>query len=176
MAPIAAGQYYWVYVLAAPKWKIFCSYVIGWLTSLAWVATVATECLFAGTILQGLVILDNPDYDAKLWQGTMFAWAVTTVCVLVNAVVPGMLPKFEIFIIVFHLAGFVAIIAVLWYVSVRTECSPCFMLTYTTVSCCCSTTAFLCLGSWPQIRAHTVAVSRRGPSFPSPSFHKSDTS
>lgn len=115
MAPIAAGQYYWVYILAAPKWKIFCSYVIGWLTSLAWVATVATECLFAGTILQGLLILDYPDYDGKLWQGTLLAWLVTVVCVFVNAVLPGMLPRFEIFVIVFHLAGFVAIVAVLWY-------------------------------------------------------------
>lgn len=115
MAPIAAGQYYWVYILAAPKWKVFCSYVIGWLTSMAWVATVATECLFAGTILQGLLVLDHPDYEGQLWQGTLLAWLVTTVCVFVNAVLPGMLPKFEIFIIVFHLAGFVAIVAVLWH-------------------------------------------------------------
>ena len=104
-----------VYILAAPRWKVFASYIVGWLTSLAWVATVATECLFAGTILQGLIILDNDDYEAKLWQGTMLSWAVVTVCVFVNAVVPGMLPKFEIFIIVFHLAGFVAIVTTLWY-------------------------------------------------------------
>ena len=84
------------------------------MTSLAWVATIATECLFAGTILQGLIILDNPDYEGTLWQGTLLAWLVTVVCVLVNAIVPGMLPRFEIFIIVFHLAGFVAIVAVLW--------------------------------------------------------------
>jgi choline transport protein len=115
MAPISSGQCYWVYILAAPRWKVFASYVVGWLTSLAWVATVATECLFAGTILQGLIILDNDDYEGKLWQGTLLSWAVVTLCVLVNTVVPGMLPRFEIFIIVFHLAGFVAIVAVLWH-------------------------------------------------------------
>lgn len=116
MAPIAAGQYYWVYILAAPKWKVFCSYIIGWLTSLAWVATVATECLFAGTMLQGWLIVDySPGYDAQLWQGTLLAWMVVVVCVFVNAVIPGLLPKFEIFIIVFHLAGFAAIVAVLWH-------------------------------------------------------------
>jgi choline transport protein len=114
LAPVACGQYFWVYLLSPPKWKVFSSYTVGWLTSLAWVATVATECLFAGTILQGLLILDYDDYDAKLWQGTLLSWLVVTVCVFVNSVVPGMLPKFEIFIIVFHLAGFVAIVAVMW--------------------------------------------------------------
>lgn len=114
IAPIAGGQYYWVYMLAPPRWKVFSSYIIGWLTSLAWVATVATETIFAGTILQGLLILDYPDYDAKQWQGTLLAWLVIAVCIFVNVVIPGLLPSFEIFIIVFHLAGFVAILAVLW--------------------------------------------------------------
>ena len=61
MAPIAAGQYYWVYILAAPKWKVFCSYVIGWLTSLAWVATVATEPVVLGTYNTGLSVRRRPD-------------------------------------------------------------------------------------------------------------------
>lgn len=72
------------------------------------------ETIFAGTILQGLLILDYPDYDAQRYQGTLLAWAIVFLCVFVNTIVPGMLPKFEIFIIVFHLAGFVAIVAVLW--------------------------------------------------------------
>lgn len=118
MAPIAGGQYYWVYMLAPPRWKIFSSYIIGWLTSMAWIATVATETLFAGTILQGLVILDHEDtYDPKRWQGTLFTWLVIVVAIFVNAVVPGILPKFEISIIVFHIAGFIAIMAVLWHYS-----------------------------------------------------------
>ena len=78
------------------------------------VLTEARETIFAGTILQGLIILDNPDYDAKLWQGTFLAWAVLLLCVLVNVILPGLLPKFEIFIIVFHISGFIAIVAVLW--------------------------------------------------------------
>ncbi|RMZ78512.1 hypothetical protein DV737_g3806, partial [Chaetothyriales sp. CBS 132003] len=115
LAPIAGGQYYWVYMLAPPRWKIFCSYIIGWLTSLAWVATVATETIFAGTMLQGLVVLDHPDYNSSLlWRGTFLAWAVLLVCVLVNVLVPGMLPKFEVFVIVFHISGFIAIVATLW--------------------------------------------------------------
>ena len=114
MAPIASGQYYWVYMLAPPRYKVFCSYIIGWLTSMAWIATVAIETIFAGTILQGLIILDYADYAATLWQGTLFAYLTVAVSIFINAVVPGTLPKIEVFIIFFHIAGFVAIVAVLW--------------------------------------------------------------
>ncbi|KAI1618659.1 amino acid permease-domain-containing protein [Exophiala viscosa] len=115
MAPIAAGQYYWVYMLAPDRYKVFCSYIIGWLTSLAWIATVAIETIFAGTILQGLIILDHPDdYDPKEWHGTLLAWLVIVVAIFINVVVPGVLPKVEIFVIVFHIAGFIAITAVIW--------------------------------------------------------------
>jgi amino acid transporter len=115
MAPIAGGQYYWVYMLAPPRWKVFSSYIIGWLTSLAWIATVATETIFAGTMLQGAIILDHENsYDAKRWHGTLLAWLVIAVAIFINVVIPGALPKFEIFIIVFHIAGFIAILATLW--------------------------------------------------------------
>jgi choline transport protein len=39
---------------------------------------------------------------------------VVLTCIFVNAVLPGLLPKFEIFIIFFHVAGFIAVVATLW--------------------------------------------------------------
>jgi amino acid transporter len=114
MAPIACGQYYWVYRLAPSGYRKFSSYIIGWLTSLAWIATVATESLLAGTIIQGLIKLKYPTYDSKPWQGTLFAWAVIAVNVFINVVTPNFLPKFELTILVLHLAGFVAIMATLF--------------------------------------------------------------
>ena len=38
---------------------------------------------------------------------------VVFVCIFVNAVLPGLLPRFEIFIIFFHIAGFIAVVATL---------------------------------------------------------------
>jgi len=113
MAPIAGGQYYWVYMLAPTEYKKISSYIIGWLTSMAWIATVATETIFAGTIIQGLLVLNYPDYDLKMWQGTLFAWLVVAVAIFINVVIPGLLPKFEIFILVFHIAGFIGIMTTL---------------------------------------------------------------
>ena len=115
LAPIAGGQYYWVYILAPPRWKIFCSYIVGWLTSLAWIATVAIETIFAGTILQGLIILDYQEtYVPQQWQGTLLAWMVVAVAILINVVVPGFLPKLEISLIVLHIVSFIAIVTTLW--------------------------------------------------------------
>ena len=74
IAPIAGGQYFWVYMLAPQGYKAPLSYVVGWLTSLAWVATVATETLFAGTIIQGLLTLDYPSYHEQAYQGTLLTW------------------------------------------------------------------------------------------------------
>jgi amino acid transporter len=113
MAPIAGGQYYWVYMLAPTRWKKFSSYIIGWLTALAWIATVATESIFAGTIIQGLIILDNADYALQRWQGTLLSWAVVALAIFINCIVPSLLPKFEVFILVFHIAGFISILATL---------------------------------------------------------------
>lgn len=113
IAPIASGQYYWVYMLAPQRSKKILSYLVGWLTSLAWIATVATESLFAGTITQGLLILSYPSYDAQLWQGTLITLAVLCVNTFINVVVPGLLPRFELLIMVVHISGFVAIMATL---------------------------------------------------------------
>jgi amino acid transporter len=113
MAPIACGQYYWVYILAPPKYKKVSSYVIGWLTSLAWIATVAIESLFAGTIIQGLLVMNYPNYVLKLWQGTLLTWAVIVVNIFINVVIPGVLPKFEILVMVLHIFGFIAIMVTL---------------------------------------------------------------
>lgn len=113
MAPIACGQYFWVYMLAPTKYKQISSYMVGWLTSLAWVATVATESLFAGTMIQGLLVLQYPDYEIKLWQGTLLTWAVIVVNVFINAVIPGFLPKFQLIMMALHLMGFIAIMATL---------------------------------------------------------------
>lgn len=116
LAPIAGGQYYWVYMLAPPRWKVFCSYIIGWLTSLAWVATIAIETIFAGTILQGLVILNysEPTYEPKQWHGTLLAWAITAFAIFINVILPGLLPKIEIAVIVLHISAFIGVVTTLW--------------------------------------------------------------
>ena len=92
-------------MLAPDNCKTVLSYVVGWLTSLAWVATVATETLFAGTMLQGIIIMDNPGYVEQQWQGKLLTWMVIVVCIFIKVVITNWLPRIEVFILVFHLVG-----------------------------------------------------------------------
>ncbi|KAL9030050.1 MAG: hypothetical protein Q9196_001786 [Gyalolechia fulgens] len=112
-APIAGGQYFWTSILAPKRYRKFLSYITGWLTSLAWIATLATGSIFVGTIIQGLIILNYPNYDAQKYQGTFLCWAVIAVAVFVNTVVSSLLPVIEGLILVFHVLGFVAIMITL---------------------------------------------------------------
>ena len=89
----------------------------GWLTSIAWIAVLATGSIFVGTIWQGLIILDNDSYQPKKWQGTLLCWAVLAVAIFINTVVSGLLPMIEGIILVLHILGFVAIIVPLVYLS-----------------------------------------------------------
>ncbi|KAJ5126555.1 hypothetical protein N7448_007334 [Penicillium atrosanguineum] len=113
MAPIAGGQYYWVYMLAPSRWKKVSSYLIGWLTCMAWIATIATETIFLGTMIEGLIALNNPYFAQQRWQNTLLAWASVAGTFFINVLGPNILPRFEIFILVLHLTGFIAVTATL---------------------------------------------------------------
>lgn len=91
--------------------------LIGWLTSLAWIATLAVGSIFTGTIIQGLIILNYPDYEPQNFHGALLAWAVIAVCIFVNTVVAGVLPVLEGLILVVHVLGFFAILITLVYMS-----------------------------------------------------------
>ena len=89
----------------------------GWLTSIAWVAVLATGSIFVGTIVQGLIILNHPDYVPHTWHGTLLCWAVIAVAVFINTVISGLLPMIEGLILVFHILGFFAVLVPLVYLS-----------------------------------------------------------
>ncbi len=80
-------------------------------------AVLATGSIYVGTIIQGLIILNNPDYDSQKWQGTLLCWAVIFLAVFINTVVSGLLPIIEGIILVFHILGFVAVLVPLVYLS-----------------------------------------------------------
>ncbi|KAJ8128327.1 hypothetical protein O1611_g5307 [Lasiodiplodia mahajangana] len=126
IAPISGGQYFWVAILAPRKYKRFCGYLTGWLTSLAWIATLAVGSIFTGTIVQGLIILNYPDYEPKNFHGTFLAWAVIAVCIFVNTVVAGLLPVLEGLILLIHVLGFIAILITLVYLSPHSSAEDVF--------------------------------------------------
>lgn len=103
--------------------------IVGWLTSLAWMATLATGCIFVGTMLQGIIILNYPDYDAKPYHGAILAWAILVVAIIINTLIAGLLPFLEGLVLFLHILEFIAIMTALVYLSPHGKSSDVFFRT-----------------------------------------------
>lgn len=87
---------------------------MGWLCVLGWQVGNTAIAYLAGTIIQGLAILNNPDYTPKAWEGTLIIWAVLTFSIVFNTFFASKLPLLEGIVLVLHILGFFAILIPLW--------------------------------------------------------------
>ena len=110
MAPTSGGQYHWVAMLAPRSCSKFLSYLTGWLTVGGWQGSVASSSLLTGTMIQGLIGLNNDSYVPQPWQGTLLFWAVIIFAVFINTLVSSALPKFEGLILILHVLGFFGVL------------------------------------------------------------------
>lgn len=102
--------------------------VLGWLTVAGWQALVASGGYLCGTLIQGLIVLNHPEYVFERWHGTMLFWAVLLVAIFVNTVVSSMLPKIEGLILILHVLGFFAVLIPLVYMAPHGSASDIFTL------------------------------------------------
>lgn len=114
MAPTSGGQYHWISEFAPPQYQKFLSYLIGWLCVLGWQTGAANTAFLAGTQIQGLIALNVPDYGFEAWHGTLLVFAVSAFNVVFNTFLVKKLPVIEAVVLAIHVAGFVAVLAVLW--------------------------------------------------------------
>ena len=89
----------------------------GWITVSGWVAAVAGGSFFVATLIQALITTDHTAYSPTGWQATLLLWAVVLISLLLNTVFNRVLPVLEIFILLFHVLVFFAIIIPLVYLS-----------------------------------------------------------
>ncbi|KAL8783597.1 MAG: hypothetical protein Q9213_004526 [Squamulea squamosa] len=125
---VSGGQYYWVAMLAPPTSRRFLSYITGWLNVIGWQALAASGAYLCATIIQGLIVLNNPTYNFQRWHGTLLLWAVICVAVLVNTVISSLLPKIECVILILHILGFFAVMIPLVYMAPHTTAKDVFTL------------------------------------------------
>ena len=88
--------------------------VSGWLCATGWQVGVVTLPFMAGTVIQGLIVLNNPDYEFKSWHGTMLVIAVTSLALIFTTLFASKLPTIETFLLYAHIAGFTAFVIVIW--------------------------------------------------------------
>ena len=86
-------------------------------------------------MIQGLLVLDNPDYIFKNWHGTLLVIAITAFCIIFNTFLAKRLPMVEKMVLAFHLLGFFAVLIPLWVLAPKSSASEVF-------------TEFTNLGGW----------------------------
>lgn len=72
-------------------------------------------------MIQGLLVLDNPDYVPKNWHGTLLVIAITAFCIIFNTFLAKKLPMVEGMVLIIHLLGFFAVLVPLWVLAPRSS-------------------------------------------------------
>ena len=86
----------------------------GWLCFTGWQAGVTGIGMLVATVIQGLITLNNANYVAKGWHGTLITMGVVAFCVLFNTFAARRLPLVEGSLAILHFGGLFVIIIVLW--------------------------------------------------------------
>lgn len=100
--------------------------VVGWLTAIGWQCAIVTISMLAGTIIQGLIVLNDPGYTFERWHGTLLVIAISTFSILFNTFLAKNLPMVEALILIIHVVGLFAIIIPLWVLGPRNNAKAVF--------------------------------------------------
>jgi choline transport protein len=98
----------------------------GWLCVLGWQTGAANTAFLAGTQIQGLLVLNYPDYVFQRYQGTLLVFAVSAFSVFFNTFLAKKLPLIEGIVLVVHIFGFFGIMVPLWVLGPRSYAKAVF--------------------------------------------------
>ncbi|KAL2809705.1 amino acid/polyamine transporter I [Aspergillus granulosus] len=126
MSPTAGGQYHWVSEFSPRRYQKFLSYITGWLTAIGWQCAIVSIAMLAGTIIQGLIVLNHVNYVFEAWHGTLLVIAITAFSILFNTFLAKNLPMVEALILIIHVVGLFAIIIPLWVLAPRNNAKAVF--------------------------------------------------
>ena len=65
---------------------------IGWLTAIGWQVYNASVCFLVGTIIQGLIVLNDETYVYERWHGTLLSMSIVVFSISFNTALAGRLP------------------------------------------------------------------------------------
>lgn len=125
MSPTSASQYRWAAELAPKQHFRILSWVFGWITFWGWQLTTASPAYLGATMIQSLAALNYPGYleQYQAWHGTLIYWCIIPFGLVVNVGLARWLPKLEGFLLVWHIAGFFAVVIPLVYLGASNGCA-----------------------------------------------------
>lgn len=119
-----------VAILSPRSCSKFLSYITGWTCVIAWQCTTASSSYLAGTLIQGLLVLNYPDYEFQRWHGTLLHIAIVVVSFFVNTVTKPLLPAIELFFFGLHVTGFLALMVPLVVLAPKASADEVFATFY----------------------------------------------
>lgn len=137
MSPTAAGQYSWVSEFGPPRFQRMLSYLTGWLCATGWNTFLTSVAFMVGTIIQGLIALNDVDYGFEAWHGTLLSIAIISLCIFWNIILAGKVPLTEGVAVIVHICGLFAVIVPLWCLGPIADAS--------------TLTTFWNYGDWPTV-------------------------
>lgn len=75
---------------------------------------LASGCYLAGTMIQGLAVLNHSDYTPQRWHESLIAIALAIFSTFINTVLARLLPSIESIILLLHVFGFLPVLVPLW--------------------------------------------------------------
>ncbi|KAI5363879.1 putative amino acid/polyamine transporter I [Septoria linicola] len=127
MAPTAGGQYHWVSEFAPARYQRFLSYSSGWLSTLGWLASVASSTFVVTTQIEAMINVTNPDYIFKPWQYVLIMIAFTVITIFFNTWGAPFLPTLETFCLFGHILGFLVVMIPLLVLCPKNSASEVFL-------------------------------------------------
>lgn len=126
ISPTSGGQYHWVSEFAPKNCQRFLSWLVGYISVVGWQIGLASLAFIVGTLIQGLITLNDATYVFERWHGTLLVIAVTAFCIIFNSFLASKLPLVEGLVLIVHVLGFFAVLITLWVLSPRASASEVF--------------------------------------------------
>lgn len=86
----------------------------GWMSCLSWQASNAAGPFLCGGIIQGLVIVNYPDYEATRWQATLIMFGIVAMVYINNVYFMRWLPVLTSFTLYLYVAIWIALTGLLF--------------------------------------------------------------
>lgn len=93
------------------------------MTSVGWQALVASTGYIAGTLIQTLVVITIPSYEATSWQEVLTIYTVLLFGFTINTVAHRLLPTLEGPVLCIHILAFFGVLVPLYVLSSKRKSS-----------------------------------------------------
>ncbi|KAF2088825.1 amino acid transporter [Saccharata proteae CBS 121410] len=114
MAPTSGGQYHWVSEFAPPRYQKFLSYSAGWMSTLGWLASMASSVFVCATLVEVCAEVIQPDFGFSNWQYTLLMLGFLVITIGFNTVGARGLPALETVSLFGHIIGFLITVIICW--------------------------------------------------------------